>query len=448
MKDGMLPGIPIPEIEANREGIIVQAKTAGEALRFALDDNDDGTVDLSFFVTAKDVAQPPEVLGGLSRRYEVGIRGPETLSTGKGDRGGKSYGSWQMTSRPAGGTVTRFVMEDGFPFAREFAGLVPGSDAFDTAWKALAARDPVGFERVQHAYVLRTHYDVALKRIVASGIDAAARVRTLHEVLWSTAVQHGPFGALAIFRAAARPGQDDAALIRAIYAERGRRDASGVLVHFSGNSKPVQESVARRFVDECEDALAMLAVEAKAPKPAVFAAPAAAGVAATAPVMRGASAAPGGEAPAPQQTPRNLPAWYLIAETESGEAMVTGSGDNPRIVEYFGWTSLGEKPDSVPWCGAFVAFCLGKAGFLRMGTGSARAANWMDFGKPLDGPKPGCVVVLEPQAPGSSGHVALWNRTVGDRIFLLGGNQGNKVGVNSFALRDVRKFGYRWPLDG
>lgn len=446
MKDGLFPGIPIPEIQAIQSGLLGEAKAAGETLRFALDDNDDGTVDLGFFVIAKDGAQTPEVLGGLSRRYEVGTRGPETISTGKGDRGGKSYGSWQMTSRPAGGTVTRFVMEDGFPFAREFAGLVPGSDGFDAAWKALAKHDPVGFERVQHAYVLRTHYDVALKRIVASGIDAAARVRTLHEVLWSTTVQHGPFGALAIFRAAAGPGQDDAGLIRAIYAERGRRDASGALVHFSGNSKPVQESVARRFVDECDDALDMHAVEAKSPRPAVFAAPA--NTVPTAPVVRGASAAPGDEAPAMQPPSRDLPAWYRIAETESGEAMVAGSGDNPRIVEYFGWTSLGEKPDSVPWCGAFVAFCLGKAGFLRKGTGAARAANWMDFGKPLDGPKKGCVVVLEPQAPGSSGHVGFWDRTVGERIFLLGGNQGNKVGVNSFALRDVRKFGYRWPLDG
>ncbi|MBR0653845.1 TIGR02594 family protein [Plastoroseomonas arctica] len=444
MKDGMLAGIPIPEVQSTQEGLVVQAKAAGETLRFDASDNVDGTVDLNFFVVPKVAMQASETLGGLSRRYEVGHRGPEVISTGKGDRGGKSYGCWQMTSQPAGGTVTRFVMEDGFPFAGDFAGLPPGSDGFDAAWRAVAARDAAGFEREQHAYVLRTHYDVALKRIIASGIDAAARVRTLHEVLWSATVQHGAFGALGIFRAAgATDPRDDAALIRAIYAERGRRDDDGVLVHFSGNSKPVQESVAKRFVDECDDALELLAAEAKAPRPAVFAVPA--------PVEahegRSTTGSPGDESPSPQPVMRDVPAWFEIAFREVNQAQLPGPADNARIVEYFGWTSLGESPDSVAWCGAFVSFCLGNAGFLRKGTGSARAANWMDFGKPLEGPRKGCVVVLEPQAPGSSGHVAFWDHTDGERIFLLGGNQGGKVGVNAFALRDVRKFGYRWPLD-
>jgi hypothetical protein len=57
-----------------------------------------------------------------------------------------------------------------------------------------------------------------------------------------------------------RPGFDRA-LIEAIYAERGRRDASGRLVHFRSSSHAVQDSVANRFRSERKDALDMLAAE-------------------------------------------------------------------------------------------------------------------------------------------------------------------------------------------
>src|SRR5690606_14182281 len=48
-------------------------------------------------------ARPPAwVLGSLSSKYETGGRGPGTVSSGRGDAGGVSYGSYQMTSRPHG----------------------------------------------------------------------------------------------------------------------------------------------------------------------------------------------------------------------------------------------------------------------------------------------------------------------------------------------------------
>ena len=61
------------------------------------------------------------VLGKLSERYETGGRGPGVVSTGAGDAGGASYGSYQMTSKPGGGTVRRFVTQPDFPFRDNFA---------------------------------------------------------------------------------------------------------------------------------------------------------------------------------------------------------------------------------------------------------------------------------------------------------------------------------------
>src|SRR5688572_28910467 len=40
-----------------------------------------------------------EALGKLSAKYETGGRGPGTVSTGAGDRGGVSYCSYQMASK-------------------------------------------------------------------------------------------------------------------------------------------------------------------------------------------------------------------------------------------------------------------------------------------------------------------------------------------------------------
>lgn len=139
------------------------------------------------------------------------------------------------------------------------------------------------------------------------------------------------------------------------------------------------------------------------------------------------------------------PAWLGVARAElaRGVAEVPGAGSNPRIEEYFTWTRLGQEPDGVAWCGAFASFCLGVTNQLARGAGSARAADWAGFGDALPEPKVGCIAVLQPLAPQSSGHVALWLGTEDGRLRLLGGNQGDRVSVASFPVQKLRAF--RWP---
>ncbi|CCH48492.1 protein of unknown function [Pseudodesulfovibrio piezophilus C1TLV30] len=64
--------------------------------------------------------EDPLSLGKLSEKYETGGRGAGTVSTGKGDPGGVSYGLYQMTSKnhetgETGGTVEQYVESDDFP---------------------------------------------------------------------------------------------------------------------------------------------------------------------------------------------------------------------------------------------------------------------------------------------------------------------------------------------
>jgi hypothetical protein len=210
-------------------------------------------------------------LGKLSEKFEVGNRGPGTVSTGIGDAGGVSYGSYQMTSR-GGGTVGLFVARPEFPFRAEFAGLTPGTDAFTAKWKAIAGAQPRVFQAAQHEFIKRTHFDPFVANIHSNdGLDVTARSHAFQDVIWSTAVQHGPntsvvHNALATLKSQGTPAMNavdfDKNAITAIYMERGRKGPGSSLVHFSNNSAAVQQGVARRFVDELHDALQMLADEA------------------------------------------------------------------------------------------------------------------------------------------------------------------------------------------
>lgn len=207
------------------------------------------------------------VLGKLSERFETGGRGAGTVSTGRGDAGGVSYGSYQMTSKPNGGTVKRFVSQPDFPFRDKFANLAPGDSQFSAAWKQLAASRPEEFQSSQHDFIKKTHFDPLVQKIInQDGLNVLTRSHALQDVIWSTSVQHGPGSGIphrALTTLGARPEDPDfdKSFISAIYAERGRKNAAGTLVHFPRNSAAVQSGVARRFRDELKDALRMLSEE-------------------------------------------------------------------------------------------------------------------------------------------------------------------------------------------
>lgn len=200
-------------------------------------------------------------LGRLSAKYESGGRGSETVSTGIGDPGGVSYGTYQLAS--ALGNADRFVQKY---YASEFKGLKGGTPEFTAAWKKLVAKDPDEFHRNEHEFIKQTHYDPQAKLIGSElGIDLDNRSAALRDVVWSCAVHHGPNSKLIVTASKNVPAgidirspMSDTELIKAIYAERGRIDSQGKLVYFQGVTDSLKPGLTSRFKSELVDALEML----------------------------------------------------------------------------------------------------------------------------------------------------------------------------------------------
>lgn len=139
----------------------------------------------------------------------------------------------------------------------------------------------------------------------------------------------------------------------------------------------------------------------------------------------------------------DVPPWLLVARREVGVKEVPGPGSHPRILQYFRATRYRAKDDAIPWCSAFICFCLETTGVSS--TRSARAADFATWGEPCDF-VPGAVVVFSKADPdaGGSGHVAFCVGIEGDQVLALGGNQNNAVNVAKRPLSRV--VACRWPV--
>jgi uncharacterized protein (TIGR02594 family) len=137
------------------------------------------------------------------------------------------------------------------------------------------------------------------------------------------------------------------------------------------------------------------------------------------------------------------PPWFAVARAEIGVSEYEGPDDNPRIVEYHQSTSLRAADDEVAWCSAFMNWCMKQAGLT--GTGSAAARSWLNWGRPLDAPARGCIVVFRRGSNPVQGHVAIFVRQSGAFLDVLGGNQSNQVKIAPYPAVNV--LSYRWPAN-
>ena len=144
-------------------------------------------------------------LGQTSEKYETGGKGPGTINNYRSieDRGGASYGSYQLASflpattpsgkaRPSSknSPVLSYLKQS--KFGPLFDGLEPATAAFDAKWKELASSQTEAFEKDQHDYVEKVYYDVMITNLKRKGLDLTPFGPAVQDLVWSTAVQFGP----------------------------------------------------------------------------------------------------------------------------------------------------------------------------------------------------------------------------------------------------------------
>ncbi len=140
------------------------------------------------------------------------------------------------------------------------------------------------------------------------------------------------------------------------------------------------------------------------------------------------------------------PVWLAHARAELGVKEFPGPADNPRILKYWtdaGMANVADGQDEVPWCAAFVGAMLARSKLAHSGKANARSyANW---GRRLNSPVLGCVVVLSRPPHAWQGHVGFYvGQSKSRRVTtIIGGNQSDSVSVASFS--NERIIGYRWP---
>jgi hypothetical protein len=217
--------------------------------------------------------------GWVSSFFESGKGGAGTISTGKGDFGGKSYGTHQLSSKT--GTLQRFLNESGY--ASQFAGMNVGSAAFDAQWKRLASDEAFG--AAQHDFMRRTHVDPMMRRLKYSGIDLSGRGESVKEAIFSTATQFGPGSSLVRRALVGRDvaGMSDADIVSAIQDYKIANNET----LFRSSDAATRASTLNRAFNEKQALLSVAAGGAQVPRAAaVGGVPAVARVQAAGPVPR------------------------------------------------------------------------------------------------------------------------------------------------------------------
>ena len=115
-----------------------------------------------------------------------------------------------------------------------------------------------------------------------------------------------------------------------------------------------------------------------------------------------------------------------------GEEEIRGDRHNQVIVDFFqelGYDWIDD--DETPWCSAFINYLAKECGYEY--TGKLNARSWLDIGNKCVLPTVGDIAVFWREDPNSwKGHVGMFVRDDGTHIWVLGGNQSNKVTISRY----------------
>lgn len=141
-----------------------------------------------------------------------------------------------------------------------------------------------------------------------------------------------------------------------------------------------------------------------------------------------------------------MPAWLALARAEVGTVEGIGKANNPKVIAYFRDAGFaGVKDDATAWCAAFVNAMLERAGIR--GSRSLAARSFETWGIGIAQPVLGCIATKRRGGSSWQGHTGIVVGANKDQIFLLGGNQSDKVSIAAFPrnAKGAEFTSFRWP---
>ena len=136
---------------------------------------------------------------------------------------------------------------------------------------------------------------------------------------------------------------------------------------------------------------------------------------------------------------------YQLAERFIGTQEITGQLDNPQVMAMLKLDMDWPEHDEVPWCSAFINYITWMLRLPR--SKSLLARSWLEIGEYITIHEAKCdsdIVILNRETPfvgannlTAKGHVGFYAGLTGYSVYILGGNQSNKISVAKYDATDI-----------
>lgn len=132
----------------------------------------------------------------------------------------------------------------------------------------------------------------------------------------------------------------------------------------------------------------------------------------------------------------NFPPHLKVAFSQLNIIEYLGEESNPEVEKYFQnmQTDL-IADDEIPWCSAFVNWCLSQVRI--QGTGLLTAKSYLNWSEEIVEPELGCVAVYDRGRHSWQGHVNFFLSKKYSYNIGIGGNTNNSVNIERRNIKDV-----------